>query len=84
MDFPQDDPKTLFKRLDDLTDMEFNVQQELKDIEALSQESPDTHHISDETDCLCPTCLREMLEHWQQLMDLKKMIQLEINHILEI
>jgi hypothetical protein len=80
----KDDLEALFKRLDDLTDKEFDTDLGMKDIEALSEESPDTHHISDDTNCLCPTCLREMLEHWQQLMAQMKKIQREINYILKI
>jgi hypothetical protein len=74
---------TLFERLDKLSDLEMDVELELKDIEALSREEREAIHIPGDENCGCVDCLADRLEHWRQLMDLRKMIEAEINEILE-
>ena len=73
----------LFAHMNYLTDVEFDTDQELRDIEALLQEEANTYHLSGNPDCLCQSCVRDHLQHWQELMTLLKMTRRQIKDILE-
>jgi len=72
----------LYQYLDNLTDLEFDIELILKEIEALTCDEPNLYHISDDTECVCFSCLGYYLEEWQKLIKIQNMIKEEINHIL--